>query len=351
LYNNEEIAPYFLFPRLLRNSPTLMPNHSIIPGRSALLIATMTLLLSFGGCKNSQKEDPNRPVTLTLDWRPEPEFGGFYQAKLAGGFSSRGANIDIHNASGDVMPWKLVDQGQTDFATTSADLLVEGRAKGADVVALFAVYQTSPQGIMVHKARGFKSIGDVFTHPGTLGAESENSWAKFMLAKFPNPAVTVTALPSSIGVFLAKPDYSQQCFITSEPLEAARQGGDPQAFLVADAGFNPYVTVLIASGKTVREKPELVSKVVAACREGWRAYLDDPSAANKEMGTLNKEMDARTFTEAAAAQKPFIETDETRESGLGTMTVERWKTLVQQLTDLKVIDKAVRAEDCFANQK
>ena len=262
----------------------LIPNCRV--ARAILFAAITFAALTLAGCKDKSRDDANRPVSLTLDWRPEPEFGGFYQAKIAGNFSQRGISIDIHNASGTVPIWKLVAKGDTDFATTSADLLVEARSQGADVVALFAVYQTSPQGIMVHRARGFTSIDDVFTHSGTLGAEAA-TWRNFLLAKYPNPAVTMTADPSGVGVFLAKPDYSQQCFITSEPLEAARQNGDPQTFLVADAGFNPYVTVLITSGKTLREKPELVGKVVAACRQGWRAYLDDPSMANKEMGKLN----------------------------------------------------------------
>jgi len=284
-------------------------------------------------------------ASITLDWRPEPEFGGFYQARAHGDFKSAGLNVDLKNAGLGAPTWQLVAGGKTDFATTSADLVLLARSQGADVVALFAVYQTSPQGIMVHKARGFTKIEDVFTHPGTLAVE-DNPWLTYLLAKVGKPTVTITGSPS-VAVFMAKPDYSQQCFVTSEPILATQQGGDPQSFLAADAGFNPYVTVLITNGTTLKEKPELVKKVVTACRTGWRAYLDDPSAANAEMGALNKEMDARTFAQAAEAQKPLIETDETRKNGLGTMTLSRWKTLGQQLVDLKVIDKAPPAEECF----
>jgi NitT/TauT family transport system substrate-binding protein len=91
--------------------------------------------------------------------------------------------------------------------------------------------------------------------------------------------------------------------------------------------------------------------MAAACREGWRAYLDNPAAANAEMGKLNQDMDAQTFADAATAQKPLIETDETRKIGLGMMTLERWKLLSQQLLDLKVIDKAPAPEECFINPK
>jgi len=60
-------------------------------------------------------------------------------------------------------------------------------------------------------------------------------------------------------------------------------------------------------------------------------------------------MDARTFAESSAAQKPLIETDESRKAGLGLMTKQRWQTLAQQLADLKVIEKAPPAEECFQN--
>ncbi len=51
-------------------------------------------------------------------------------------------------------------------------------------------------------------------------------------------------------------------------------------------------------------------------------------------------MDAETFVAAAEAQRPLIETPETKEKGLGVMTSERWETLAKQLVDLGVLQKA-----------
>ena len=78
--------------------------------------------------------------------------------------------------------------------------------------------------------------------------------------------------------------------------------------------------------------------MVAACREGWRAYLDDPTPANAEHGRAEPDMDPATFAEAAEAQKPLIETDETKKPGLGAMTGERWTVLGKQLVDLGVLN-------------
>jgi NitT/TauT family transport system substrate-binding protein len=307
------------------------------------LLACVALMLACilpPGCKRAQA---NGPVAITLDWKPEPEFGGFYQAELSGAYKKRGLDVAIKSAGAGAPTWQLVASKQTEFATTAADQVLIARSKGADVVAVFAVYQTFPQGIMAHKARGLHSIEDVFMHPGTLAAE-DDTWLKYLLAKYPHPKVTITSYSGGIAAFLAKPDYSQQCFVTSEPLLAERQGGDPQTFLIADAGYNPYTTVLITHGDTIRHHPERVKAVVEACREGWRKYLDDPSPANAAMGKLNTEMDADTFKRAAEVQKPLID-----EPGVpvGSMTAERWSQLGQQLVQLKVIDSAPPAEQCF----
>ena len=289
-------------------------------------------------------------VRLTLDWKPEPEFGGFYAAKLNGSFEKHGLDVDVKPAGPGAPTWQLVATGRTEFATTAADQVLVARSQGADVVALFTVYQTAPQAIMVHRARGFTSLADVFANPGTLAAE-DNAWLRFCRNKFQPVKVNLTGYGGGVAAFLAKPDYSQQCFVFSEPILAKKQdpNSDPQTFLIAESGYNPYTTVVIASGETVRSQPARARAMVEACRDGWRAYLDDPTPSNKLMSTLNTDMDLDTFTQGAAAQKPLIETDDTKRAGLGTMSEERWTKLRSQLVDLGVLKDAPPARQCFVD--
>jgi NitT/TauT family transport system substrate-binding protein len=133
----------------------------------------------------------------------------------------------------------------------------------------------------------------------------------------------------------------------SEPLTARHQGADVQVFPVSDAGYNPYTTVLTTSGDFLRKDPDRAKAMVAAVREGWRAYLDDPKPTNQRMNQMNPSMTPEAFAEVAEAQKPFIETDETRHSGLGNMTKERWATLIDQLKGLGDIQQAPAADDCY----
>lgn len=327
----------------------------------AIAVLTIYLVLTIGcGKNNSTTAETSISTTtmpsttlatvkLTLDWKPEPEFGGFYAAEQTDiGFAKHGLSVSLQPAGAGADTWQLVATGKTDFATTAADQVLIARRAGADVVAIFAVYQTSPQGIMVHQARGFTSLKDVFTHDGVLMAE-DNSWLHYLVKKFGAGPVKIIAYDDEIAQFLAKPTYSQQCFVTSEPIQAKRLGGDPQTFLIADAGFNPYTTVVICRGDLWRSNPERVRAMAAACREGWAAYLENPAPTNVLMNALNKDMDLQTFASAAAAQKSLIEDDQTKAAGLGTMTGERWNMLAGQLLDLGVLDKPLKGEDCFIN--
>ncbi len=311
-----------------------------------IAIALLCCVTIIGGCAKSDSDHSS--IQLTLDWKPEPEFGGFYAAQRDGAFSKHALDVKLQPAGEGADTWQLVATGRTEFATSSADQVLIARQQNADVIAIFAVYQTFPQGIMVHQPRGFTTIKDVFTHDGVLLAE-DNSWLHFLQKKFAPVRVKMTDYNGGIAEFLAKKDYSQQCFVTSEPILAKHQGGDPQTFLIADEGFNPYTTVVICKGELWKTHPEEVKSMAAACREGWRDYLDHPGPVNAIMHNLNPDMDEQTFGEAAVAQKPLIETDQTRAAGLGTMTADRWKALAGQLVDLRVIDGSVDPQKCFVN--
>jgi NitT/TauT family transport system substrate-binding protein len=320
-----------------------------LPMRYILLTSIFAVALcTLIGCKKSETTPAtgSGKVEITLDWKPEPEFGGFYQATLDDSFRKRGLDVTLRTAGEGAPTWQLVAGGQAMFATTAADQVLIARAHGADVVAIYAVYQTFPQGILVHGKRGFKTIQDVFNSPGTLAAE-DDTWLHYLVDKYKPIQVKVTGYSGGIAAFLAKADYSQQCFVTSEPLIAAKQGADVQTFLIADAGYNPYTTVLITSQKTIDSQPKLVQDVVEACREGWRHYLDNPSSANAAMSKLNPDMSPDIFKAAAEAQKPLIETTETGKSDLGMMAKVRWNQLAEQLVALKVIDQAPDSSKAF----
>jgi len=305
--------------------------------RQFLSLAPAITLVS--SCSKSSR------IRLALNWKPDPQFGGFYAAP----YSAHGLDVEILPGGAGTPTVQMIGAGSAEFGIVSADELVVARAMGNDVVALFAVFQTCPQGIMVHASRKLKSISDVFQE-GTVALQRGLPYARVLEKKFSFDHVKIVPSPGGdITAFLNDKNFAQQCFIVSEPLTARHQGADVQVFPVADVGYNPYTTVLATSGENLRRNPETVKQMTAAVREGWRAYLDDPKPTNEKMHAFNPSMAAEVFKEVAAAQKTLIETEDTRKDGLGHMTQERWATLIATLKELGDIQKIPAPDDCFHN--
>jgi NitT/TauT family transport system substrate-binding protein len=286
-------------------------------------------------------------MQFALNWKAEPEFGGFYAAKLSGYFQKRNLDVEITEGGAGTPVVQMVANSKVRFGIAAADEVVISQARGTDVVALFAVYQINPQGIMVHPERGFKSIADVFKSPGTLAIQSGSPHALFLQSQFPGYRVTFVPYAGGIATFLTDPNFSQQCFVTSEPLIARRKGKPAQSFLIADAGFKPYGTVVIARRQYVEKNQNQTRDLIDAVREGWIEYLRAPEPANNAMAKLNPAMDAVSMKDAAEVQKPFILSAGTPAKELGKMTMERWSTLINQLYDLKLIKTKPAAEKLF----
>jgi NitT/TauT family transport system substrate-binding protein len=285
-------------------------------------------------------------VKLALDWVPEPEFGGFYAARESGAYKKHGIGIEIQGGGAGVPVLQMVATGRADFGTVGADELLTARARGADLVALFAVFQTSPQGIMVHASRKLQKLEDAF-RSGTLALETGKAYAAYLKKKFSWEGVKVVPYDGGVAHFLADPSFGQQCYVTSEPIAARKKGADPFVFLIAESGFNPYATVVVTRRELIQKNPGLVKEFVLATREGWRDYLDHPQATNSLLAKLNSALDAATLSAAAEAQRPLIENEHTEQFGLGSMLQARWQTLADQLLELKLLDKPVSASDSF----
>jgi NitT/TauT family transport system substrate-binding protein len=316
--------------------------------RRPLRLALAALAALFAVACSRGEEAPGK-VAIALNWKPEPEFGGLFEARRTGAFARHGLEVEITGGPGAPVV-QMVASGQVAYGIAAADEVLVARDRGTDVVAVYATYQTNPQGLMVHAGLGVDSLEALFAgEGGTLAVEPGVAYVKWLQKRYDLSRWQIVPYGYSVAPFLSDPRMAQQVFVTSEPIAARRQGADPKVFLIAESGFDPYAAVVVTTGARARERREEVAAFVAALREGWRAYLDDPGPANAEMGGLNKEMDAETFALAARAQAPLVEDDFTRAHGLGAMSLARWTRLGEQLRELALIDKPPVPSEAFAS--
>ena len=292
------------------------------------------------------------PVTVQLNWLPEPEFGGIYAALEGGLFAAAGLDVTILKGGPDVPAVPMTASGRVTFGVAAADEVVSLRAKGADIVAVFATYQTSPQAIMVRADRAVDGIPALLAQGGTLIAQPGLAYLKHLKRAYGLERTRIVPYGSgALAQFLdpKRGDVAMQCFVFAEPIAARARGVEPKVFLIADTGFDPYTAVIVVRGDWLRANRELVARFVGALREGWARYLADPGPTNAVMARLNTAMDLATFAAGARAQEALIAGGDAASRGLGVMTEARWAKLAGQLLELGVVDRPVPAADCFVN--
>ena len=307
------------------------------------LYALLSCLFFIAAC-NSDKHQSESTTTashpkvqLALNWFPEAEHGGFYAADVHGYYKEQGVEIEILGGGPDAPVIQRVATGAVAFGVTNADDILYARAQQTPIVALMAPYQINPRCIMVHASSGIDQISEISNI--TLAMSQRPAFAHYLRWKYPFTGVKIVPYPGNVTQFLLDKKFAQQGYVFSEPFVARSKGGDPRALLVADIGFNPYASVLIATEETIASNRQLVESVVRASINGWKTYLTDPQDTNSRINSLNPEMGLDILAYGAEASRELVLDPVAQESGLGTMSSGRWQELLGQMVDAKLIKK------------
>lgn len=290
-------------------------------------------------------EDKGRVYQLALNWVPEPQFGGLYQALIDDEFKKQGLNIEIIPGGSGTPTVQMLTKGTVDFAVVSAEEIILSNDKNMKntVMGIFATFQKNPQMIMAHESRKFKNIGELLTSEGFLAWQKGLSYSLYLLKKYPNAKVKMVPYLGGLTQFQKDKMLSQQGFITSEPIAAGELKIPVSTFLVADEGFNPYTTVLTVRKDFNKANPDVVKKLHQAVANGWESYLKNPDKANAYMNKLNPGMKLETFKKSAESQATLIQ----NQAGLGKMSEARWAELIQQMKDLGLVRNKLKSENQY----
>ncbi len=315
-----------------------------------LLGAALFFVLEKKMEKHSLISSSKPKIRLALNWVAEPEFGGFYAAKMMGLYDSAGLDVEIVPGGAGSPTIQMVAAGQVELAISSASEVLTARDRGADVISAYAVYHTSPMAIMVHDSRKLGELADVFKS-GTLAIQKGQAFSLFLEKKYGFSKIQVVPYTGSIGPFLHDTNLAQQCFVFSEPLHAEKENVPTKTFLIADSGYNPYIEVVAMKADYLKNNKEIVDKFVTATRAGWDLYIKNPAPTNVHMSELNKSMPLTTFNDISKRQMPFIipRDDDPENHLLGFMSKERWESLGAQLIDLGILKNPPDIGSSFIN--
>ena len=298
------------------------------------LVSLLFALVACGGAPEnaSPEADDGEPklthVRLALNWFAEPEFGGFYQGVADGSYQRAGFDVEILPGGPGAPTLELLTSGQAEAAITSADDLLLKRAHGVTAIGVWPAFQLSPVGLMARADVGVSRFEDI--SKGTVALEIGGPFQSLLWKRFGYEGkVQMVPTTGSISTFLADPALIQQAYITSEPCAVKEKGVDTVFLKAADAGWNPYGTLVAMPDPP----PAWAGAFLKATAAAWTAYIADPTATNAVIAAANDQMTPSMLACVTEAQRPFL----TGTDGLGAMTQSRWSELSASLVALGLL--------------
>ncbi|MFD1715501.1 ABC transporter substrate-binding protein [Amnibacterium flavum] len=297
---------------------------------AAVAIAAVSLLAlsacSSGDAGGGAASDTT-PISFQLDWVKDSEFGGFFEADEKGYFADEGLDVEFLDG-GDVSSTAAVIAGGAAQIGIVSNLsrLIDAIDTGADLVAVGALYQTSPAGLMTLPDLDVTSVDDL----KGLRIGTDESGTADIDTLFRVNGEEPDYEDVRVG-YDAAPLFDDQidayyAYVTNQPIPYELQGIDVNTVTFADLGFESYAGLIVTTREFLDSNRDAVEGFVRAASKGWSETIDDPSAtAELTIGSYGADLGLDEDSEVASltAITELVQSDYTKSNGLFAMDPER----------------------------
>jgi len=276
--------------------------------------ALAALLPALAGC--GEKQDTitagggaTRPLTLMLDYLPNPDHVGLYMALADGAFARAGLDVKVQTPSDPAAPLKLVEAGKADLAISYEPELLIARDKGAQLVSVGAIAQVPLTSLMSLK-RGVDGPRDLRGgRVGTAGIPYQSAYLQTILqrAGVPVDAVKETNVGFNLipAMLSKKVDATLGAFWNVEGVQLRQAGKRPHIVRMEQVGVPTYdELILVARKDTLAERGDEVRAFVQALARGYEAARSDPASATDALVRAAPDLDRRFALASVQATLP-----------------------------------------------
>ena len=291
-----------------------------------------------GAASNSAATQALIPIIVQLDWVPEPEHGGLFQAQARGWFREAGLDVTLVPGGPNALVNQRVATGQAQIGQGESVTTLLDTRKGLPLLQVAAVFQNDPSVFLLHAdspIRDFKELAGrkIMARPGWI-------FLDFLRQKY---AMDFTVIPFNFSVsnFIADKEFIQQGYYIAEPFFITQGGAPAPRYLYAwDAGYDSYA-VLVANSEWAKGNPAALRAFVDAYVRGWRDYIEgDPSPAHEAMKQANPKNDDAFLAfsrKMIVDEKLVVGRDATDSTRIGRLDPARYATQLKIVEDLKLI--------------
>jgi putative hydroxymethylpyrimidine transport system substrate-binding protein len=316
----------------------------------ALALAMLALTLGLVACgeKSEGGGAETEPLSLTLDFYPNPDHAGIYMAQKLGYFADAGLDVSIDTPSDPAAPIKLVAAGRTDLAISYEPEVVLAHEQGLDVVAVGALVDRPLTSLIWLGKSGIGGVADLRGKTiATAGIPYQDAYLQTILARAklsPSDVKTVNVgyglLPALVG---GRAQAMLGGFSNVEGVDLRLRGKDPVVTPVDQLGVPPYdELVLVAKRSRLEEDPEAIRLFLAALARGTAAAVKSPGAAAAALLEANAGLNPKLTRAELKATLPLL-------SKRGNMDPAEWKAFIAWMRDNGLISARTPASEVLSN--
>jgi NitT/TauT family transport system substrate-binding protein len=298
-------------------------------GRRDLAISLTILGLVVASLACSDPTTAAEKVRFNLNWLPEGEHCGFFQAKAAGFYDQAGLEVELKPGGPDINVPLLVGNGTVDLGMGSSFTPLNMIDQGIPGVTVASFFQKDPQTLVAHPDDGIKTLADVKGRPVMIGKFSQQEFWQFLKQKFGFTDDQLRPYTYSAAPFLADPHAIQQGYVTEDAfLLGAQMPKPPVVLLLADYGYQNYATTVFGLKPYIEKNAKTVQAFIDATRKGFKACVDgDYAAGMKLLLQMNPEHGEPLFHFKLKEMKErgMVDGGDAASLGIGAMTDARWK--------------------------
>ncbi|MCC6237814.1 MAG: ABC transporter substrate-binding protein [Dehalococcoidia bacterium] len=318
-----------------------------------LLLAVLTLVVACAD-EDAPTADGLTPVTLMLNWTPNNHHAGIYLAEARGWYGEAGIDLRIvepSQAGADA----VVATGGADFGISQSESLLPARSEGAPIVAIATLLPYNDSSLMVLGDRGITRPRDLAgKRYGGYGGALETQLVKTLVAcdgADPESVnfVEVGNIDYLVGMSSGRFDFVW-VFEGWDVLRArAVTGANVASIKFVDyQNCIPdwYTPIIIASEKTLAERPELARRFLEATTRGYQAAAREPLEAANALLAAAPELDADLVKASAVYHASRYLADDGR---WGFQQADTWSRFAAFLRRAKLLEKDVDTTKAFTN--
>ena len=305
---------------------------------AALAVLALALWLAACGEKSEDTKATPEKVSLALDFYPNPDHVGIYEAQKLGYFSDAGLDVSITAPTDPAAPIKQVAAGQTDLAISYEPEVMLAREQGLDVKAVAAIVDRPLTSLIWLRKSGIKGVGGLRGKTiATAGIPYQDAFLNTILARVKLSPDDVNPINVKLGLLPALISGKAQAmlggFSNVEGVDLKLRGKDPTVTPVDQLGVPTYdELVLVAKGSRIDEDPEPLRLFIAALARGTAAAVSDPDGATKALLEQNPDLDPKLTAAEVKATLPVL-SQATEDQPFGAMDEAQWREFIGWMRD------------------